>query len=116
MSIDGNEFTIDSLLQPRMVEVMMQSVVALPDLGDFVKRPGWQARAACRGQSISVFFPEETGFSLEARGICASCPVLVECLSFALADPSLKGLWAGTSERARGRMRVAMKLEAASVR
>ena len=108
MYIAEKELAIETQLWPGMVELMMQSV-DLPDAGDLLRRPNWQAQSACRDQDMNEFFPDGTGISREVHRICAGCPVSVECLSFALADPSLKGVWAGTSERGRGRIRVAMR-------
>lgn len=41
----------------------------------------------------------------EARAICDDCPVRQACLDFAMADPSLKGVWGGTTDRDRKRLR-----------
>lgn len=35
---------------------------------------------------------------LYARTICAGCPVLTECLTYALAAPELMGVWGGTHQ------------------
>jgi WhiB family redox-sensing transcriptional regulator len=114
MSIAEKEPKTGVRLQARMVELMMQSVDALPDLGDLVARPTWQADAACRDYDLNGFFPEGTAISPETRRVCAGCRVLTDCLTFALGKPSLRGVWAGTSERERGRMRAAMRLSAAA--
>jgi hypothetical protein len=51
----------------------------------------WRARAACRGVDPEIFFPvAETGPVLarqeaHALSYCARCPVVAECLTFALA-------------------------------
>jgi WhiB family redox-sensing transcriptional regulator len=47
----------------------------------------------------------EADYTLSARGMCATCPVRVECLDFALANPSICGLWGGTDERERRAIR-----------
>jgi hypothetical protein len=91
------------------VKAMTQSFDLLPDIRDFICHPTWQAEAACRDHDMNAFFPHGPGISPEIHEICAGCLVFVECLKFALADPSLKGVWAGTSERKRGRMRAAMR-------
>jgi WhiB family redox-sensing transcriptional regulator len=89
----------------------MLAIDGTPELSSLVRRPRWQARSACRSLDTQGFFPEGTGLSDEIRCICAACPVSVDCLTFALADPSLKGLWAGTTERGRARMRAAIRSE-----
>jgi WhiB family redox-sensing transcriptional regulator len=109
MSLAEKESAFEPQLQSRMVELMMQSDSDLPDAGDFLRRPSWQARSACRDEDMNEFFPEGASVSRETQQLCALCPVSVECLNFALADPSLKGVWAGTSERGRMRMRVAVR-------
>ena len=68
-------------------------------------QPRWMARASCRGLGTSVFFgdsPEETE---QARAVCELCPTRAECLEFALADRSLVGIWAGTDEAERRKLR-----------
>jgi ribonuclease I len=68
---------------------VIPSIEPLPDPGSLLQRPEWHKRAACRGKGVDEFFPPE-GSSLD--------------------QPSLKGVWAGTSERARHGMRAAMAL------
>ena len=57
----------------------------------------WQTRAACRGMGSDLFFPTGGNAIAHATRICARCPVLEECRTTALDDPSLYGVWAGTS-------------------
>lgn len=52
---------------------------------------GWRDRAACRTEDPELFFPvgdPESGPVVEqvaaAKAVCARCPVVGECLSFAL--------------------------------
>ncbi len=65
----------------------------------------WQTRAACRGMGSDLFFPTRGDALGPATRICARCPVLEECRTTALDDPSLYGIWAGTSVRERRRLR-----------
>lgn len=63
----------------------------------------WRDDAACKGDDLSLFF---NGFSNSAaRRRCATCPVQRECLRYALSDPDLTGVWAGTTEKERDKMR-----------
>ncbi len=39
----------------------------------------WNERAACRGASLAVFFPEDDDYAA-ARKVCAVCPVRRPCL------------------------------------
>jgi WhiB family redox-sensing transcriptional regulator len=67
----------------------------------------WRAHAACAGEPTHLFFPDdkriERAFMAEARAICATCPVLVECQEYALSfnTNDLQGIWGGMSERQR---------------
>ncbi len=72
-----------------------------------LERPEWHARAACRGMGTERFFPADHVALLDARRICAGCEVKQECGEFAMTVPSLKGIWAGMSERGRARARKA---------
>jgi WhiB family redox-sensing transcriptional regulator len=68
-------------------------------------RPRWQRRAACRGRGTELWFAPNDEALGAARAACEGCPVRRECLSYALASPELVGIWAGTHERERRRMR-----------
>ena len=46
----------------------------------------WQDRAACRNADSSLFLTGVTSRVVQAKAICATCPVINECLSFALAN------------------------------
>jgi WhiB family transcriptional regulator, redox-sensing transcriptional regulator len=90
------------------VELLMQPDNWSGDLDlveQLLDRPAWHALAACRGMGTELFFPADHLAFLAARRICAGCPVLTECHRFAVSVPSLKGIWAGTSERSRARAR-----------
>lgn len=69
-------------------------------------RPGWMRDAACAEHDPAIFFPTR-GMSLEpARRICADCLVRVECLNYALSvGRDCPGVWGGTSDRDRRRIR-----------
>lgn len=73
----------------------------MPEL--VLERPGWQHRAACRGEPVGTFFP--SGRPVRAQVVCSECPVRVECADYALADPELVGVWGGLSTVERRRLR-----------
>lgn len=60
----------------------------------------WETEAACRDVPKGRFFPTsgDPRTAGEMRDFCATCPVQVECLEYALADPELDGIWGGTTE------------------
>ena len=67
---------------------------------------GWQWRAACRGETASLFFaPNHFETKLEkdtrehqAKAICSACPVRVECLEYAIRTHETHGIWGGLNE------------------
>lgn len=65
----------------------------------------WQAYARCTEVDPEIFFPERGGSSKAARAVCADCPVKMECLEYALNNKEQFGIWGGTSERERRRLR-----------
>ncbi|MGH2602017.1 MAG: WhiB family transcriptional regulator [Dehalococcoidia bacterium] len=63
------------------------------------------ARGNCAHESPATFFPSD-GVGVErARRICATCPVQEPCLEHALIHRIDHGVWGGTSERQRRRIR-----------
>lgn len=74
-------------------------------LEELLGRPSFRQFAACRGVDPSVFFPARGESTTQAKAICSTCPVEPECLGEALRDDALSGIWGGTSERARRKLR-----------
>jgi WhiB family redox-sensing transcriptional regulator len=70
----------------------------------------WTERAACRDAPPDLFFPvshfgpAEEQIN-EAKMICARCPVRAECLRHALRSGEASGIWGGTTEYERRRIR-----------
>ena len=72
----------------------------------------WHENAACREPGIDpeLFFPVgESGPAIPqiraAKAVCARCPVIAECRSYALRAGEPDGIWGGltTTERSRAR-------------
>ena len=72
----------------------------------------WQARAACKG-TTELFYPEVGASLAPAKAVCASCPVREACLDFALSHHEQFGIWGGSSERERRRLRAGHRRAAA---
>ena len=68
-------------------------------------QPRWMARASCRGLGTAAFFGDTPDDLAAARAVCALCPTRADCLEFALDDRSLQGIWAGTDEAERRKIR-----------
>lgn len=75
----------------------------------------WRDRALCTEVDMDLFFPESFDYwgSVAAKRICAGCEVKAECLDFALRKHITQGIWGGTSERERRKLRKERRLAAA---
>lgn len=71
-----------------------------------VPLPGdWAERAACRGMPTQRFFPPKGAHVPRwLSELCAGCPVVAYCRTYALRHPVL-GVWAGMAEVDRQRWR-----------
>ena len=70
----------------------------------------WRKDSACRDTDPDLFFPVgTTGPAIEqidsAKAVCCECQVQTECLEFALATNQDSGVWGGTSEEERRKLR-----------
>ena len=63
------------------------------------------ADAVCVQVDPELFFPEKSGdHATAAKTVCNSCPVIEECLSYALTNFEV-GVWGGTTTNQRKGMR-----------
>ncbi|QXO13978.1 WhiB family transcription factor [Mycobacterium phage Illumine] len=70
----------------------------------------WRADAVCAQTDPEIFFPEQGGSTREARRICGGCRVSDECLAWALGQRvNPIGIWGGTTERERRRIKRGLK-------
>jgi len=76
-----------------------------PDVEQFLRRPKWHARAACRGMGPELFVTERGQPTGPAKALCGGCAVRSECLEAGLAHPELQGVWGGTSTGERRSLR-----------
>lgn len=66
----------------------------------------WHHGAACRGGDSDLFFPVGDGVRAGAqaevaKSYCRGCPVIDECLRFALDNDDQFGVWGGLTEKER---------------
>lgn len=73
----------------------------------------WHALAACAGMDVDLFHPqlphgasheqrqEHARLVREAKAVCALCPVALDCLDVALANPLYPGIYGGTTQTER---------------
>ncbi len=70
----------------------------------------WRNDALCRDTDPDLFFPVgTTGNALvqieQAKAVCRQCPAQEPCLEFALSTNQDSGIWGGTSEEERRKLR-----------
>ncbi|MGI8881141.1 MAG: WhiB family transcriptional regulator [Jatrophihabitans sp.] len=71
----------------------------------------WQVEAACRGLDSKMFFhpenergPSRRQREQRAKQVCDDCPVVRECLAWALRTREPYGVWGGLSTHERDAM------------
>jgi WhiB family redox-sensing transcriptional regulator len=81
----------------------------------------WRHRAVCRTEDPELFFPiSNSGHAnllqiAEAKTVCRRCPVVTQCLTWALESGQDAGVWGGMDEyerRALKRNRAQVRLRA----
>jgi WhiB family redox-sensing transcriptional regulator len=63
----------------------------------------WRFRAACREVDPELFFPPGPAGPgqaqlVAAKAVCARCPVLLQCRTWAFVERERTGVWGGLSE------------------
>ena len=75
-----------------------------------IERDDWRDLASCRDTDPDLFFPVgTTGPAIEqienAKAVCRECDVQTQCLDYALSTNQDSGVWGGTSEEERRKLR-----------
>ena len=88
----------------------MVALVPPPDRGQ------WLGDAACRTIIPELFFPRGRDFAFEtevamAKAVCSQCPVVQQCLTWAIDSGQDEGVWGGMMPRERTRYRRQMRRE-----
>lgn len=67
----------------------------------------WRQLALCAQADPDMWFPEKGDHrsARRAKEVCRRCPVRVECAEYAMAEPSLDGVWGGTTYLERRQLR-----------
>ena len=71
----------------------------------------WAKQANCKGLDPNMFHTARGESTREALAVCAGCLVVKECLHYALSNSIKVGVWGGTSERQRRKLRKEFKGE-----
>ena len=74
-------------------------------LGLYDQEFEWMQTGACREEDPDLFFPERGGDFAAPKEVCARCDVKDECLTYAMDNHIQFGIWGGTSERERRKLR-----------
>ena len=78
--------------------------------GSFTLNDDWRLTASCRDTDPDLFFPVgTTGPAIEqidnAKAVCGTCDAKTPCLEFAMMTNQDSGVWGGTSEEERRKLR-----------
>ena len=71
----------------------------------------WMKDAACKGEDVDTFFRDgdrghhRNALDNRAKAICSVCPVVEECLSYAVSANVTDGVWAGLTPKERQSMK-----------
>jgi len=81
-------------------------MTAYPGVAQLKARPhrntAWQEQALCR-EVPAEWFPAkgDVWAAAAAKRVCKLCPVIGDCLDYALTNDEYAGVWGGLSERER---------------
>lgn len=67
--------------------------------------PVWMRHRRCRDVDPALFYPDGASGVQEAKRFCHGCSVEDLCLEYAMDTGEKFGVWGGTSERERRRLR-----------
>jgi len=72
-------------------------------LSQFITRPKFYKRAACKGMGFNDFFPGrgQSGLVQKSIKVCENCPVRFDCFDYSLTEKIEYGVWGGTTPEQR---------------
>lgn len=76
-----------------------------------ITKEEWLEQAVCAQTDPEAFFPEKGGSTREAKSVCVTCPIVRECLQYALDHDERFGIWGGLSERERRKLKKTLTKE-----
>jgi len=79
-----------------------------------VTMANWRELALCKDPSVDKkdFFSDKPESIKRAKEVCDRCPVVLDCLEYALDHRREVGVWGGTTDRQRVRLRQKRSREA----
>jgi WhiB family transcriptional regulator, redox-sensing transcriptional regulator len=69
----------------------------------------WTEEALCAQVDPELFFPKKGDGLRPAKRICAACPVIGECLGYALRTDQRYGIWGGVTAGKRRKIKEAAR-------
>ncbi len=71
----------------------------------------WMQDSLCAQVDADLFFPEKGhgDRAIAAKQVCNDCPVIADCLGYALRTGQRYGVWGGQSERELRKLRKAAR-------
>ena len=79
----------------------------------------WREQAECKDDATADLWfvpPGDRHGIAAAKAICRRCPVAADCLAEAMANPSIVGVWGGTTENQRAKIRARAPREPKGIR
>lgn len=64
----------------------------------------WQLQAACQTVAPEIMFSDDVSVIEQAKKVCRTCPVRVDCLEYAIVERPVVGVWGGFDEKQRKRI------------
>jgi WhiB family transcriptional regulator, redox-sensing transcriptional regulator len=79
-------------------------------MGLMWQQDDWRSRGACLAADPDLFFPissrgSSSAQANRAKAICTGCQVRAECIDFAIARRDVLGIWGGTTDDERKKLR-----------
>jgi len=88
--------------------ILAKGIIRHPD-ADILRmvetQPDWKLDGLCNEIGVEWFYPETGENATVAKKICEKCPVIAECLAYALKHDEQYGVWGGKSPTQRDRLR-----------
>lgn len=72
----------------------------------------WKLQGVCRTVDPELWFPDDGSNGNQAKALCRQCPVIEECLQYALDNREMYGVWGGLGNSERRMLRRRLNLRA----
>ncbi len=108
-SLTQDEYLRNQSLQTVRAEIVSTGIAQLGAAAselDQGSSTNWRSRGKCRGTETAVMYPINSAADIKtAKSICKNCPVEEICFDYVMQNPREYGVWAGTTEGERRKIR-----------